>query len=193
MSGQSGDKCSHCGNWNSKHVARCTFCNAELPPLQPNISAIIQSREKQSDKSKLKKALDSIKETKMPEQPLKSRTIKTAVQKEATVPAVDNAMLINQYTAIITYLKNIQEQLDFLIAQPQAKPKPVDPVQKMEKSLGIWEQTPAEKKEQGKKEIAKKKSSKGMIIFLITLGIIILAGIYFAWGYTQGYTFFWNA
>lgn len=125
----------------------------------------------------------------MSEQPLKPRTIKT------TVPVVDLAMLLTQYTAIVTRLDNIVQQLDYIISQPQAKPKLADPVpaQKMEKSVGVWEQTPAEKKGQGKEKSAKKKSGKGTIIFLAILGIVVLIGIYFGWAYTQGYTFFWNA
>ena len=132
----------------------------------------------------------------MSEQPLKPRTIKTAVQKETSkeaLPTVDNAMILTQYIAIMNGINFLKEQLDYIIAQPQAKPKPADPIQKMEKSLGVWEQTPQEKKEQDKKEITKKKSGKGTIIFLVILGITILAGIYFAWAYTQEYTFFWNA
>ena len=129
-------------------------------------------------------------------QPLKSRTIKTTVQKETSkeaLPVVDNAMILAQYTAIMNGINFLKEQLDYAISQPQTKPKFADPIQKMEKSLGVWEQTPQEKREQDKKETVKKKSSKGTIIFLVILGMAILAGIYFAWAYTQEYTFFWNA
>jgi hypothetical protein len=123
----------------------------------------------------------------MSEQP-KSRTIK--ISQQGTPPPV----LQVQYDAIIQHLINIEKQLDYIIAQPRAEPKaePVaPPEQKMEKSLGVWEQTPQEKKRQLKPD--KKKSSKSMIIFLVILGIAILVGIYLAWAYTQGYTFFWNA
>lgn len=129
----------------------------------------------------------------MSEQPLKPRTIKTTVQKE---PIAEKPPVLQvQYDAIIQHLISIEGQLDYIIAQPQTKPKPADPVpdtaQKMEKSLGVWEQTPQEKK--GQVKPVKKKSGKGTIIFLVILGIVILVGIYLAWSYTQGYTFFWNA
>lgn len=193
MSEQQGDKCPSCGNWNSKHVTRCTFCNVELPPLQPSTYAVIQPGEKQSGRNKPIRILDNTKETVMSEQPGKSRTIKTVPQ--GSPPSV----LQVQYTAIIQHLVNIEQQLDFLIAQPQqAKPKTETTAiageqleEKPERSIGIWEQTERERAELNKeKPIIKKKSGKGKF-FVVILVVIILVALYLFWSYSHGYVPIW--
>ncbi len=133
----------------------------------------------------------------MAEQPGKSRTIRIKKQGE-TPPVVDNAMLLNQYTAIITWLKNISGQLDYIISQPQ-QPKPntqsgEPSVEEFKKVTAIWERPEKERLQLNKEKLAKTKPSKGKFyLALIILGIIVLVGVYLWYSYSQNYIFFWQS
>lgn len=132
----------------------------------------------------------------MSEQADKPRIIKIKQQKEMP-PAINEPMLITQYTAIIQGINFIKEQLDFLLSQPQgSKPKMEsggEPEQKLEKATAIWEQTEKERLQPSKEKPVKKKSSGGKIwLVLVILVILALVGVYLLYSYSHGYVFFWQ-
>ncbi|MCJ7805222.1 hypothetical protein MUP46_01080 [Patescibacteria group bacterium] len=139
----------------------------------------------------------------MLEQSDKPRILKIKQQKE-TSPAINEPMLITQYTAIIQGINFIKEQLDFLISQPQnSKPKAEtggEPEHKLEKATAIWEQTERERLQQNserlqqkkEKQVKKKSSGRKVYLVLVILVILALVGVYLWYSYSHGYVFFWQ-
>lgn len=136
----------------------------------------------------------------MLEQPLKSRTIKTVVQKGLATekpPVIDFAMLLNQHTSIVKRLDRIEQQLDYMISLPQ-QPELAAPAKKNNtpepvKSIPMWEQSDEERPKRIVQKADKKPSKGKLALVIVFLAIILLAGIYLYWSSTQGYIFFWNA
>ena len=132
---------------------------------------------------------------------LKPRVIKTTVPpKEPTKP--NGAVLTAQYNAIMQHVLNIETQLDYIISQPLKPPlksnpgvKPpiresapvgnIEPV----KSTPVWQQPDKQPLKTVKEP--KKKSGKGLVIFMVVFVALILLAVYLFWSASHGYVFFW--
>ena len=132
----------------------------------------------------------------MSEQPaIKPRTIKTEISKP---PVIDNNMIAAQYNALMQHMLNMEQQLDYLIAQPREKTVTKQETERQsaepKKVTSLWEKEPRQMppvvpKESPRTE-PKKKRNWLPIVALAILAVLIT--VYLIWSRAQGYVPFWE-